>query len=532
MVRKLGFVLLFLVGLVALSVAGAWVYAQTQTGRNQLATLIAGQLGEPGRPADVEGLGGQLPFDIRLGALRLRDEDGIWLEVEDAQLTLRPAALLRGTVEVAEVGAGRVALHRLPVEQEPPKPFSLPQIPELPRSLPHVEIRNVHIDVLALGQPVLGEAATFALTGHGGTGSDGAGAGLDLALRRTDRSTAQLDLSIGVDLAAQTLRVDARGEETGGLLATATGHPEAGALRLSLTGDGPLADWKGRLELNAERLAQLQLAIDIAYAERRRLAMDGSLELAQGALSPDLGDLVGSRVELGLKAAETGPRRYALQQLRVDAGAGSLSGQGELDLAADKVAGEVTLAAPDLQPLSTVAAIPLAGSASLHLTAAGAASRPELTLTPEGRRLTAANLALARLGGSMGLSFTEPISSGRVGLRAKGSLSGDGLLVDGREIGDGHIMLALSGTLPAAGEATLEELALKSGLGEIAAQGRFDRDRLAGTGRLHLNVPDVSSAAKAGGAEIAGGRRDRFRFRRIGRRRAEAHRGGSQGWCQ
>ena len=384
MVRKLGFVLLLLVALVAFAVAGAWAYAQTQTGRNQIAALIAGQLGEPGRPADVEGLAGRLPFDIRLGALRLRDEDGVWLKVENARLTIRPAALLRGTVEVAEVGAGRVALHRLPAEQEPPQPFSLLQIPELPRSLPHVEIQNLHIDALALGQSILGESATFTLTGHGGTGADGAAAGLDLALRRTDQSTARLDLSVDVDLAAQSLRVDTRGEETGGLLATATGRPGAGALRLSLTGDGPLAVWQGRLEVNAERLAQLQLGIDLAYAEQRRLAVQGSLELAQGALPPDISALVGSRVELGLKAAQTGPRRYALQQLRVDAVAGSLGGQGELDLAADTVAGEITLAAPDLQRFSTVAATPLAGSASLHLTAAGAASQPELTLTPDG----------------------------------------------------------------------------------------------------------------------------------------------------
>ena len=66
----------------------------------------------------------------------------------------------------------------------------------------------------------------------------------------------------------------------------------------------------------------------------------------------------------------------------------------------------------------------------------------------------------------------------------------------GAEIGDGHIMLALSGTLPAAAEATLEELALNPGLARSPHKDASTVTVLAGTGRLHLIVPDVSSAAK------------------------------------
>ena len=93
-----------------------------------------------------------------------------------------------------------------------------------------------------------------------------------LALRRTDQPTAELDLTAGLDLPAQTLSIDLQGSETGGLLAAATGRPEAGALRLSLEGDGPLASWQGRLAVEAERLAKLELAVDLAYADRKQIS--------------------------------------------------------------------------------------------------------------------------------------------------------------------------------------------------------------------------------------------------------------------
>ena len=115
MLRRLAIVLAGLLGLVVVLAAAAFGYAQTQIGQDQIAGLLARQLGEPGRPAEVEGLGGLLP--VRRPArrsLRLRDAEGVWLEVDDARLEVRPAALLRGEIAVEQVGARRVALNRLP----------------------------------------------------------------------------------------------------------------------------------------------------------------------------------------------------------------------------------------------------------------------------------------------------------------------------------------------------------------------------------------------------------------------------------
>ena len=162
--------------------------------------------------------------------------------------TLRPAALLRGTVEVAEVGAGRCA-HRLPVEQERPDRSACldPRAAAIPASR---------------GNPKRSHRCAGAGPAGSRRGRDlradrpwwhrlrWGRCRLDLALRRTDRSTAQ---ARPVDRCRSGGANPASGcpwRGDGRPFATATGHPDAGALRLSLTGDGPLADWKGRLELN------------------------------------------------------------------------------------------------------------------------------------------------------------------------------------------------------------------------------------------------------------------------------------------
>ena len=162
---------------------------------------------------------------------------------------------------------------------------------------------------------------------------------------------------------AQDLSLDLQGSETGGLLAAATGRAEAGALRLSLGRGGPLSGWRGRLAVDAERLAKLDLEVDLAYAERKRLAVTGVLDAAPGALPPELADIVGMHADLSVRAGETAPH-HAVEALTLRAASIRLSGSGSADLAADTVEGAVVVALPDLTPFSGLAATPLAGRPS------------------------------------------------------------------------------------------------------------------------------------------------------------------------
>ena len=500
MLRRFGLALAGLLGLVVVLAAGAFAYAQTHMGQGQIADLVARQLSQPGQPAEVQGLGGILPFDVQLGGLRLRDADGAWLEVDDARLKVKPAALLRGEIAVEHVGARRVALNRLPhsaPEPAPAAPFSLPPLPKLPSGLPRVAIERLFVDAIELGAPVLGEAATFALEGHVGTGPEGDRAGARVMLRRTDQPTAQLDLTASLDLPTRTLSVDLQASETGGLLAAATGRPEAGALRLALTGDGPLSGWQGKLAVNAEGLAELDLAVELAYAERKRLSLTGALDAAPGALPPGLADVLGTRADLAIRAAETAPQRYIVEALELKTASAILSGGGSADLAADTVEGNLSVNLPDLARFSGLAAAPLAGTADLQATARGAATQPKLKLALASTGLQAANLSLSRLTGAFDVAFSAPLGQGPVGLRTEGSATTEGLALDGRTLGDGRVELALDGELPARGEAVVRELAVRSSLGAVTGHASVDRDKLTGTARLDASVPELKTVMLA-----------------------------------
>ena len=509
MLRRIGIASACLLGLLLALAAGAFGLAQTRWAQDRIATLLAGALGTADAPAEVTGLSGFLPFDMRLAQLRLRDAEGVWLEVADARLTLRPAALLHGEIAVEHLGAALVALERLPAsppDAEPTRPFTLPELPDLPTALPRVAVERLQVDRLEVGAPVLGERATFALDGTAGTSPDGAVAQARLELRRTDAPTARLELDAGLDLRAGTLALDLEGSETGGLLAAATGRPEAGALRLSLKGDGPLAGWQGRLAVEAERLAALNLDIELAYGARKHLGLAGSLDAAPGALPTELAAVVGRRAELALQAGQAGPQRYALEALELRLDGLALQGSGSADLAADTVTGAATLRAPDLARFAGLAGTPLAGAATLELTAKGAARQPELELALTGTGLRAAEIALDRLGGGIGLSFDAPLGDGPVGLEAAGTITVDGVALAGRQLADGRLELALDAALPARGDAVVRTLALRSALGEVTGRASIDRDRLAGTARVDLRVPELKAVMLAleSGLPLAG----------------------------
>lgn len=497
-------VLLLLGGVLAtllLIVIGAFAYAQTSLGKQQIADVVADQLSSPQQQAEVKEVSGLLPFDVRLGELRLRDKDGVWLAVDNVRLELSPTALLKGQVAVKQVGAERVAVERLPppgpeAPPEPPseEPFSLPELPQLPESLPVVSVDRIFVDTIELGQPVLGEAARFTLDGAATTGPDGRKADARLSLRRTDEATAALNLAAGLDLVTQNLSIDLQGNETGGLLAAATGRPEAGALRLSLQGSGPLSDWQGRLAAEAERLAKLDLGVDLAYASERRIGIAGTFDAQPGALPPAIADVVGTRAELALRAGEIAPQRFAIQDLKLQAASLSLGGTGSADLAANTIDGALTLDVPDLVRFAGLAGTPLAGNVVLRLQAAGAAKQPRLTLTLDGRNVTAAQAALQRLGATFNVDVLSPLGEGPIGLRATGKAETAGLALDGRPVGqDGRIALDLAGELPAQGDATLQTLALRSSLFEVTGRGAIDRERLIGTARVDANVPALAS---------------------------------------
>ncbi|MFO1036082.1 MAG: translocation/assembly module TamB domain-containing protein [Geminicoccaceae bacterium] len=480
---------------------GAFAFAQTETGKAAISNMVGSAMSGPEQTAQLTGLAGLLPFNVRLGSFTLSDAEGTWLSVDGARVRLSPASLLGGRIRIEDVGAQRVSVARLPPSAPPPErkePFSLPSLPELPASLPPVQVDRLLIESIELKQPVLGEAATFKLEGKGGTGETGRDAALDLALTRTDQPTASLTLNAGLDLAAKSLRLDAKGDETGGLIAALTGKPEVGAFHLDLGGNGALDDWKGKLAATAVNGFDLQTDLNLAYAAAKRVALTGSLTTAPGFLPADLQTALGSRVDLALKAQETGPGAFALDDLRIDLAAANLSGKGTVDLQASKLYGGIDLSVPDLSKLAGLAGVPLAGSTQVAIRGSGSPSSPAVDASLSAQSLKADTATIGKVDGKFAVAFLAPLDQGYRGVDVTGGLVASPIAVDGNPLGgDQGLRVDLDAHVPKEGQAELRQATITSTFAQAKATGRLDMTSLAGNAELTADVPSLGDLVRA-----------------------------------
>lgn len=429
MVRRVGLALLAALALLLLLIAGTFGLAQTGFGKRMIAAQLSELLSTPEMAVEITGLQGLVPIDMRLARVTVADPDGVWLTVEDARLAWSPSALLRGRIWVDEVSAALISVDRLPPSGPEPEPAEPLRIPELPDWLPPTTLQQLSVGRLDLGQEVLGQPASFALSGHLGTAQDGGSASAKLALERIDQPTASVTLDATLELQPQTLDLALSAQESGGLLAAVTGDAAAGAFTLILTGNGPLDGWKGDLKVDAQGLARADAAIGIALHDALRLTFDGEVEPAPGLLPDDLAPIVGDRVGLGLTLAETGPQALSIERLQVATAAATLSADAWADLASEDFRADLSLAVADLGVLAGLVGEALAGSARIEVTADGKLQQPRGNARLQGSGLAFGAITAERLATSIDFAAREPLTAGVRGLHVSGSGGIEGLHV-------------------------------------------------------------------------------------------------------
>ncbi len=495
--------LVWAVGSVGLLLAGTFAVAQTATGKWLIAELLGRALSSADTTVRLTGLDGLIPFDFRLAQLRMADAQGVWLELDDLRVSASPAALLRGRLDIEQLSARRLALHRLPQGEE----AGGEPLPELPRSVPPVVVRSISIDRLEVGPAVLGQDAVFQLSGGMRTGAAGRTANVTLDLHRTDQATARAALQARLNLAKRTLALDLRASESGGLLAGLTGRPTAGNFALDLIGDGPLEDWHGDLRLEADGVARADARIVLALNGAARARVDGTLAPAPGLLPPPVARLLGERVQLGLTAAQAGPDQLAIEELRATAAGATLTGSGRIDLAEERVTARASLEVRELAPLGELAATPLDGSLELTAEVDGP------LLQPQGRlALTMTDLAAGKMGArevraTFDLSalqrLSEPGARVQVGLegRAQGlRLPPEVQLPPQDVVWQGRLTAPVGG----AGTIMVERLTMRADHLTATAQGMLDPNTLGGEAQVALTVDALAPFAERYGQPVDG----------------------------
>jgi len=293
----------------------AWGLLATDTGLGLAARLAARFV--PG--LEIEGVSGPLPGRLSLVRLRLADERGVWLEIDNASLELNWRALFASRAHLTQLTLGRLSLARLPNGEASTAPPSLPRLPLA------ISINAITAPRIELGEALLGQPATLSLTGSAAL--QPAALTASLALHRLDQpGEARLELALnGETLTAQL----ALHEPPGGLVATLAGQPERGFdAQLNLAGPATAADWRAQASLGA---AQAALQGRLSLAPDGSLATTAQGSLTPGPLLPEALSPLAAQITTSLSLRRTADGALALDNLSLRLPAGSLTGSLTLD---------------------------------------------------------------------------------------------------------------------------------------------------------------------------------------------------------
>ncbi|WP_368414005.1 translocation/assembly module TamB domain-containing protein [Falsiroseomonas sp.] len=434
----------------ALLLAVGLLGANTAPGRAAIERL-AGAL-VPGLV--LEGLEGPLPGRPGFARLTLADDQGIWLEIEDARLVWSPRALLRGEAHIEALTARRVALHRLPASDTPPDPTPPgPLLPDLP-SLP-VAIRLDRLEAarIELGAAVLGEATVLRAAASGRL--DPWGIALGLEARTEEGGTA---LTLDATLRPGTGRLQARASlrgEAGGPLSRLAGLGDR-PVALDLTLDGPDSGADFTLDATAGPGLGATLAgtVTAASLDRLGLALEGRMD-ASGLTEAPFAPFAGP-IDVRLDAGRMPDGLVDLRTLRLSGLAGVVTAEGRIDPDGARSTLALRAALPTSEVFAPLLPQDVIGWAALEaeaeLTGRLDAPRLDLTLLPAGLR-SSTPAVQALLGPAPRLTLRTTLGPGATERIELLTLAGQALQAELRGRIGAALDLAFAADLAAPGEA-------------------------------------------------------------------------------
>ncbi|WP_306150971.1 translocation/assembly module TamB domain-containing protein [Roseovarius sp. MMSF_3281] len=301
--------------------------------RGLIIGFLEDNLSDAGREVRIEGFRGALSSQATLDRLTIADDDGIWLELQNAELDWTRSALLSGRLNIDKLTAEAIILRRLPDDGGPSpadteaREFNLPDLPV------SINIGTLRIDEVTLAAPVLGEAAEFKF--EGAMALDAGEGTAELAITRLDKP-AELTLDAGFDNSSRELSIDlALSEAENGLLSRIINLPGQPAIDFTLAGNGPLDDYNAELALasdGVERFSGTIATMREADTATRRFSADLAGDL-RPLFQPDLRPFFGQETALELRATRRDDGALSISRFRAESAAMDL--RGEARIAAD-----------------------------------------------------------------------------------------------------------------------------------------------------------------------------------------------------
>ncbi|HYZ42287.1 MAG TPA: hypothetical protein VE687_16945, partial [Stellaceae bacterium] len=406
-------------GLLSAVVLGGFGLLQTQAGKTWLVRTIERTISTPDFTVAIAGLRGAVPFDLKVDRIDIGDRDGTYLTVHDFRLDASAAALLARRLHIRSLSFAEIDMAR---QSTAPSTTPLTDYLKVPHVPLGVVLDRLSIDRLALAPPILGESLVATVEGSAELADGKAHIALDL--HRMDDVAGNIVLAM--DLAGTTpvlkLQLEAS-EPTGVLLDRLLGRTDRPPLALSVNGNGPLADWHGRVSASAGALARLDADVSLAVTDQTVLGLSGTAAMAP-LLPADFAPIVGDQVTLSVHGSFG--EQIVLDALSIGLAAGTLTGDATYGGAEKAVTAHLRANVPELSVLAGLVGNQLGGSASLTAEVTGTQSRPALALNLSASAVRVGTSGTDHVEASISASPTGALDNpdARIEFAAKGRVEG------------------------------------------------------------------------------------------------------------
>lgn len=494
-----------LLGVIALLAVAVVLIGGTESGRQWLADTIVEQISIPGETeVSLSRLDGPLPGTIVLHDVSVADGEGVWLTVERAMLDWNPLRLLSREFSVELLQADGVRVLRTPAPGEPDpapsEPFRWPTLPV------EVDVQKFLASV-TLEEAVAGQAATLRAEGEARIAESGRTVA-KLSVVRLDQAESRIAVDATYDPDTDILAVDAQAaEQAGGLISGTLGLDPPPPLTLGFTGEGPLANWSGRLEGSIGDQAEVAADVTIRRIEGQMELRIASSLRAPGFTPAAIEPLMQDGVELVFEGRTTGESSVRIETLSVKTSALDTRLSADLDLEAGTVAGDAEVVVTDGAALSVLTAPATVRGASLRAEFTGPLLQPSIDLEARAESVALDQGTLRDLGVDLQLQPTAPIDQGP--LRTNFELAARIAEIEAEALPPGELAAPL--TVTAAGELDMEQQTATLTSAEVttptvtaSGSGAADLNTLSIDGSLRLVAESLAPLAPLLGAPITG----------------------------
>ncbi len=475
---------------------------QTGAAKRRVARELTELLGkELGAGSSVSGISGFIPFNIKVEEIKLSDQHGDWLRIDDFSFRFSPSQLFRLRVRIDELSAGLVDLKRLPQSKE--TPAEKKNKPEggggLPRDLPKLELTRLSIRRLILGEELAGERTTLNLDGSVNFNPDSESVA-SLKITGTESPIFSAGIEGRASLGLERLNLNIRvADEAGGILSRLIGLPEAGPILLLIRGEGPTDRLHTDLEIDIKKVGSINGLINLNF---KQPGADGEITITIDKLDP-LSQLIEDPITGSFQAnirlnLEDGGQNGSIEAKITDFSMGSIKA-AETDLSinlkdiVNSPSGEISISIVNLNYTEGEANSGIeTNTAGLHILFSGPPAQPDVNLKLQVEGITFPSFLLNN-SDTVKFSVEAHLKDDRISSKIDLSGSSD-IQLQGNADGSAKLTLSpFSFDLPS-DEEMEAKLNGRIDLGLLAALGELSRQSL--TGSLIVDFSTVGTIQK------------------------------------